>query len=338
MATMGVNNNLNTSVIPNGLNSNSTKMGSHHTNEETAHVTTEDEVSPVNQRLLTKATTPPITIKNFFKPVQKSKNTMSDSAENIIDSLENESLGLFRTNTNLVGKGKSKDGKGKGKKAKQQGNTEKFLKDESNSVFTNSDIGVSNSVDIEDTSIEVNVVINNSASQEQLSPRTKAAIALIDQKTAEYRSSSETDGKCKAGTSHVAEVASKDSNFEDFQESSMSGSSPGLCYSPKPASSLAGSVGQTDHAGTVANGAKNSGNVSLSSKKRTNSVLAGMLSKGPPNKKAKQGNILQSLKKQKSIQEEKEKKQLCCPICSKEFDQGTSNVEINKHVDNCLIE
>ena len=60
--------------------------------------------------------------------------------------------------------------------------------------------------------------------------------------------------------------------------------------------------------------------------------------KGPKSKKAKQETIFSSFLKQKSVKEQRNQEQLTCPICQMTFEEGTSNTEINKHVDNCLIE
>lgn len=55
----------------------------------------------------------------------------------------------------------------------------------------------------------------------------------------------------------------------------------------------------------------------------------------PAAKKAKQSSIMSSFLKGKSST--KTSNTANCPICSREF-SGVSNEEINKHVDNCLIE
>lgn len=52
----------------------------------------------------------------------------------------------------------------------------------------------------------------------------------------------------------------------------------------------------------------------------------------------KQINIMASFAKQKSIQEEKETRSIACPICNKQFDAGTPNSVVNKHIDSCLID
>ena len=57
-----------------------------------------------------------------------------------------------------------------------------------------------------------------------------------------------------------------------------------------------------------------------------------------PMKKAKQATLFSTFQKMTSKKEENEKKSATCPICGKEFEKGISNVELNKHVDNCIIE
>ena len=57
-----------------------------------------------------------------------------------------------------------------------------------------------------------------------------------------------------------------------------------------------------------------------------------------PMKKAKQATLFSTFQKMTSKKEENEKKSATCPVCGKEFEKGISNVELNKHVDNCIIE
>ena len=51
------------------------------------------------------------------------------------------------------------------------------------------------------------------------------------------------------------------------------------------------------------------------------------------NKRQKQSSLMTAFTKLKA-----EKPKQSCPICSKSFDGGISNQEVNNHIDNCLIE
>lgn len=55
----------------------------------------------------------------------------------------------------------------------------------------------------------------------------------------------------------------------------------------------------------------------------------------PSAKKRKQSSIMNSFSKAKSVSR---KKDITCPICQMKFDSDTDNSEVNKHIDNCLIE
>lgn len=85
--------------------------------------------------------------------------------------------------------------------------------------------------------------------------------------------------------------------------------------------------------------AKNS--VSITSKsaktktslKRSSSSLSGNVSK-----KSKQTSILTSFASKNFDGRVAATKDIKCPICATIFEQGTSNEELNKHIDNCLIE
>jgi len=57
--------------------------------------------------------------------------------------------------------------------------------------------------------------------------------------------------------------------------------------------------------------------------------------KPPANKKPKQSSI-QSLFAARNPQ--KQPSAMQCPICSRTFDQSTSNAQVNEHIDNCLVE
>ncbi|VDI29079.1 dynamin-binding protein [Mytilus galloprovincialis] len=58
----------------------------------------------------------------------------------------------------------------------------------------------------------------------------------------------------------------------------------------------------------------------------------------PSSKRRKQSSIMNSFAKSACKKEESIQKEKTCPICQKKFDLGTSNDEINEHIDNCLIE
>lgn len=58
----------------------------------------------------------------------------------------------------------------------------------------------------------------------------------------------------------------------------------------------------------------------------------------PTSKRRKQSSIMNSFAKSACKKEESIQKEKTCPICQKKFDSGTSNDEINEHIDNCLIE
>ena len=75
--------------------------------------------------------------------------------------------------------------------------------------------------------------------------------------------------------------------------------------------------------------------VSSAKKDSNKRAYAGGTSGNPP-KRQKQVNIMASFAKHKVVKEDL--KEASCPICSKEFKAGTPNQEINKHVDNCLID
>ena len=52
-------------------------------------------------------------------------------------------------------------------------------------------------------------------------------------------------------------------------------------------------------------------------------------------------DVQKKVKKKKSVQKtlnESWLKPKICPICNKDFPAGTSNIDLNKHIDNCLIE
>lgn len=55
----------------------------------------------------------------------------------------------------------------------------------------------------------------------------------------------------------------------------------------------------------------------------------------PLAKKRKQSSLMNSFAKAKSVTK---KMEISCPICQIKFDSGTDNAEVNKHIDNCLIE
>ncbi|KAJ8310282.1 hypothetical protein KUTeg_012147 [Tegillarca granosa] len=76
------------------------------------------------------------------------------------------------------------------------------------------------------------------------------------------------------------------------------------------------------------------GLTSIKSRKRP----ATEVSSSKPNKRAKQATIFSSFAKVEADNKEKVRKAASCPICGKEFDIGTSNADINSHIDNCLIE
>lgn len=65
-------------------------------------------------------------------------------------------------------------------------------------------------------------------------------------------------------------------------------------------------------------------------------------SAGTKNKRQKQSSIFTSLgrtsEKTSSVGRGGGNQCMTCPICGKSFDEGTSNAEVNIHVDNCLIE
>lgn len=54
-------------------------------------------------------------------------------------------------------------------------------------------------------------------------------------------------------------------------------------------------------------------------------------------KKPKQSSIMASFVKQTVKQEEKKIKALTCPICNIVFEQGTTNQDLNTHIDNCIL-
>ena len=56
----------------------------------------------------------------------------------------------------------------------------------------------------------------------------------------------------------------------------------------------------------------------------------------PMKKKQKQASILNVFQKVSVKKVEKKVELMVCPICSKEFPQGTMNKDLNKHVDKCL--
>lgn len=58
----------------------------------------------------------------------------------------------------------------------------------------------------------------------------------------------------------------------------------------------------------------------------------------PSSKRRKQSSIMNSFAKSACKKEESIQKEKTCPICQKKFDLGTSNDDINEHIDNCLIE
>lgn len=242
-----------------------------------------EDVSLVNQRLLTKAITPPVTIKNFFKPVEKCSSSPLMKREE-------------------VNNGKNKGGKVKGK-GKSGGVRSLFGDKKSVSSHSNNDCGdfqvESGEKLCNGTSGEINGATvfaisddSNSCNAEKLAPDNSA-------KVTENSTSSST-----VGESNAAFTNSSGSGLLTVKRSSSSGS----------INSLTGST----------------------SKKRTNSSLS--FKNAPPNKKSKQGNIMSSFAKQKTIKEDKDEKQLICPICNIKFPVGTLNVKVNEHVDNCLIE
>ena len=67
--------------------------------------------------------------------------------------------------------------------------------------------------------------------------------------------------------------------------------------------------------------------------KRSSSSLVGNASK-----RTKQTSILTSFASGVSNGRLPAVKDIKCPICAKVFEQGTSNEELNKHIDSCLIE
>lgn len=58
----------------------------------------------------------------------------------------------------------------------------------------------------------------------------------------------------------------------------------------------------------------------------------------PLAKRCKQSSIMNSFAKAATKKQESETKHKSCPICLEKFEIGTSNEDINNHVDNCLIE
>lgn len=73
----------------------------------------------------------------------------------------------------------------------------------------------------------------------------------------------------------------------------------------------------------------------LSSRKR---VLESESCSTQPKKKAKQITLFSTFEKMAAKKSEDAAKAVTCPICQTVFDKGISNSELNKHIDNCVIE
>lgn len=73
----------------------------------------------------------------------------------------------------------------------------------------------------------------------------------------------------------------------------------------------------------------------LSSKKR---VLESESCSTQPKKKAKQITLFSTFEKMAAKKSEDAAKAVTCPVCQTVFDKGISNSELNKHIDNCIIE
>lgn len=57
-----------------------------------------------------------------------------------------------------------------------------------------------------------------------------------------------------------------------------------------------------------------------------------------PSKRPKQATLFSTFKKMANKKEEKNSKSVTCPICCKVYENGISNLDLNSHIDNCIIE
>ena len=277
-------------------------------------------VSVIVGKCLKKALTPPLTIKNFFKPTAKNSRPTSQDEK--------------------------QDGSGKdtGVKAPANQGNGKHGKDSKGGKIASAD---------RRRSTRSNTATKSSKTVMSTGEHKDSGSSQTTKRSTRSKKKAETDSGDDPNAGTVCSDGANDiQGIHDGRNTPIDGQrlrdtsidtadtksteepyTKELCEQGEPGSTSPVSAAHTSSASTPA--------ASASSRplKRTNEESSPLQ---PATKKprsiGKQINIMASFAKQKSIQEERKQLGMSCPICNKQFEAGISNSVVNDHIDNCLIE
>ena len=254
-----------------------------------------EAVAPVVKKYVIKATTPPVTIKNFFKPKKQSKEPVE------LTSGDDASVSLTQT----------------------EGDVNEAGKDDAIECDALQN-GVKRVCTVSDSDDESRDSVDDVISADNKAPTSR------DVKTAYICSNEEIADEAENSTSEC------DSKLDESSKS-VHVTSESVGASSKQTTSSLNSTASSHQTGSTVT----AGGVTVHKKRSLSSSAkssASKKSKTLQKSKAGQRSILSSFAKAKTLHEQHEKKAKTCPICDVVFELTTSNVDINEHIDNCLIE